>query len=268
MDTKFWGPPGWKLLHTMTLTYEPSRSAAMSEFLETLPYILPCKFCRHSLTDYYRQLPYKSALKSRSALVRWLWKIHSLVNDKLRAQGQTISSDPSLAEVRSIYGRYIPTAGGPKPCEVFPGWDFLFSVANNHPFAGNGSPMPDAPSAEDLKNASDEELNKWNMLAPRRRFIMWRRFWHALPAAMPAAWRLAWLNALKTNSPSLTTKKTAVAWLWRLRCRFADGADPYKAVCSKLAAYESGCAHSKRAKTCRRRKRQQEHKKTRRKNKY
>ncbi len=251
MDTKFWGPPGWKLLHTMTLTYEPSMAVAMQQFLQTLPYILPCKFCRASLTDYYRQLPPSSALKSRKALVRWLWKIHSLVNDKLRAQGQTIPPDPSLAEVRKIYGRYIPT-GDPDPCEVFPGWDFLFSVANNHPLAGQGSPMPDAPAASALINASDAELNKWNLLPPKRRFIFWRKFWLTLPAAMPAPWRKAWLQA--KESPNLQTKKSAVAWLWRLRCKFADGADPYKSVCYRLTAHESGCAHSKRARTCRKQK--------------
>jgi hypothetical protein len=250
MDTKFWGPPGWKLLHTMTLAYEPSRALQMREFLLTLPYVLPCKFCRCSLTDYYRELDYEPALKSRSALIRWLWKIHSMVNDKLRAQGQTIPADPSLAEVRKIYGRYIPTAD-PNPCEVFPGWDFLFSIANNHPFAGQGSPIPDAPV---LKNASDEELNKWNVLPPKRRFMMWRRFWIALPEAMPTVWRQAWNNALKENMPILDTKKSAVAWLWRTRCKFADGADPYKAVCNRLSAHESGCAHSKRARTCRRQK--------------
>lgn len=251
MDTKFWGPPGWKLLHTMTLTYEPSRAAQMREFLLTLPYVLPCKFCRNSLTEYYRQLPPEQALKSRAALVRWLWKIHSLVNDKLRAQGQTIPPDPSLSEVRQIYGRYIPT-NRPDPCEVFPGWDFLFSIAYNHPLAGQGSPIPDAPTASSLVDASDAELNKWNLLPPRRRFIMWRRFWYALPDAMSAQWRHAWTKAKEV--PNLLTKKSAVAWLWRIRCKFSDGADPYKAVCSRLASYESGCAHSSRARTCRRKK--------------
>ncbi len=92
--------------------------------------------------------------------MKWLWRIHSMVNDKLRDQGQTISRDPSLEQVYNIYERFIPTQG-PHPCESFPGWDFLFSIAYNHPLTvRNSKPMPDAPSATELKGADDEELNK------------------------------------------------------------------------------------------------------------
>ncbi len=246
MDTKFWGPSGWKFLHTLTLTYEPHQKVAMSDFLETLPYILPCKFCRASLTDYYRKLPYKDALKSRASLVRWLWKIHSMVNDKLRGQGQTIPPDPSLAQVKEIYGRFVPESK-PNLCEAFPGWDFLFSVAYNHPLTSHGKPMPDAPVLG--PGTSDEELNKWNLLPPRRRYCKWTRFWALMPKVMPAAWSYAWMGAKEV--PCLQSKKTTVAWLWRLRCKFADGADPYKVVCHKLATHESGCSKFLRAKTCR-----------------
>lgn len=253
MDTKFWGPPGWKLLHTLTLTYEPSNATAMGKFLETLPYVLPCKFCRASLTDYYRELPYELALKSRNALTKWLWRIHSLVNEKLRGQGQTIGPDPSLTEVKTIYGRYIPS-GTPKPCEAFPGWDFLFSIAYNHPLSVHGTkPMPDAPKLDE-DSESDEELNKWNMLAPEKRLIHWRKFWELLPQVMPALWAKAWAAA--KQEPTLNNRRQTVAYLWRIRCRFADGADPYTVVCNKLAAYESGCSKSVRARTCRRRRTQ------------
>jgi len=250
MDTKFWGPPGWKLLHVLTLTYEPSKATKMRAFLETLPYVLPCKFCRASLTDYYRELPPESALKSRAALVKWLWRIHSMVNEKLRGQGQTIPPDPSLKDVYSIYERYIPSPGEPKPCESFPGWDFLFSIAYNHPLSVRGSkPMPDAPAAETIN--SDEELNKWNLLAPEKRFVPWRQFWDLLPQVMPAPWAKAWVKAAQV--PTLDNRKQTVAYLWRVRCKFADGADPYTVVCNKLAAHESGCSKSLRARTCRRR---------------
>jgi hypothetical protein len=258
MDTKFWGPPGWKLLHVLTLTYEPSNATSMGKFLETLPYVLPCKFCRASLTDYYRELPFQSALKSRSALTKWLWQIHSHVNDKLRAQGQTIGPDPSISEVKTIYGRYIPS-GTPKPCESFPGWDFLFSIAYNHPLSvRNSKPMPQTPTI--LKDTSDEELNKWNMLAPAKRLIHWRKFWELLPQVMPAPWASAWLKA--KQEPILDSRRQTVAWLWRLRCRFADGADPYTVICNKLSSHESGCSKSLRARTCRRLRQRQTQKRT------
>jgi hypothetical protein len=245
MDTKFWGPSGWKLLHTLTLAYEPQQKAAMATLFELLPYVLPCKFCRHSLTEYYEELPID--LSSKQALVKWLWKIHGKVNDKLRKQGQKIPADPTLQELKQIYGKYVP-GDKPNPCESFPGWDFLFSIAYNHPLNSAGSPMPDAP--KDLKGSSDATLNKWNLLSNRRRYCYWRRFWPALAAVLPSVWAKSWAKA--AGVPCTANRRSTVAWLWRTRCKFADGADPYKSVCHKLATYESGCSKSTRARTCRR----------------
>jgi hypothetical protein len=249
MDTKFWGPSGWKLLHTLTLTYQPSNKVAMAKFLETLPYTLPCKFCRSSLTDYYRAEPFEPALKSRNSLAKWLLNIHNMVNDKLRDQGQYIPANPSVTILKK-YEEFIPNTKE-NPCELFPGWDFLFSIAYNHPLKVNGTPMPDAPKSG-LANASDEELNKWNLLPPRKRMKYWCHFWSTLPTVMPTPWRKAWLSAKEI--PCLANRRQTVAWLWRVRCKFANGADPYKEVCHKLATYESGCNKSTRAKTCRRQK--------------
>ncbi len=244
MDTKFWGPSGWKLLHTLTLMYEPQQRAAMADFFELLPYVLPCKFCRNSLATYYEELPIN--LSSRQALVKWLWKIHSKVNDKLRGQGQKIPADPSLTEVKQIYGKYVP-GNKPNPCESFPGWDFLFSIAHNHPLNSPSKPMPGAPT--DLKGSDDAILNKWNLLPNKRRYCYWRRFWPALAAVLPPVWANSWRRA--AGVPCTQNRRSTVAWLWRTRCKFADGADPYKAVCHKLATYESGCSKSTRARTCR-----------------
>lgn len=245
MDTKFWGPSGWKLLHSLTFTYEPGRQKiAMKAWLATLPYVLPCKFCRASLTDYFRADDPDAATESQDDLARFMWRIHSRVNEKLRSQGQTIPKDPTFKEIEQHY--LLATTRQPKDCESFPGWDFLFSVAYNHPLSSQGKPMPDAaPLSHD-----DEELNKWNMLPARRRMKWWRRFWVLLPAVMPKAWAEAWISA--KEKPRLDNKRSAISWLWRLRCNFSHGADPYRAVCSRLAAHASGCSKSTRARTCRR----------------
>ena len=68
MDTKFWGPSGWKLLHLITFTYEPSQSKAVGKFFELLPFVLPCKFCRASLTEYMDDDPID--LKSKATLTK------------------------------------------------------------------------------------------------------------------------------------------------------------------------------------------------------
>ena len=86
MDTRFWGPSGWKLLHLITFDYKysPENAVTYAQFFETIPYILPCKFCRASLTDYYREHPFKTqdSLTKNLDLKRWLYNIHNCVNDK------------------------------------------------------------------------------------------------------------------------------------------------------------------------------------------
>ena len=75
----------------------------MLEFLESLPFVLPCKFCRSSLITYYEDLPPEDALDSKEQLSKWMWKIHGKVNEKLRSQGQHIPPDPTYAMVKKIY---------------------------------------------------------------------------------------------------------------------------------------------------------------------
>ncbi len=211
----------------------------MKEWLETLPYVLPCKFCRASLADYY-----KDEAPKMDDLPRWLYRIHNRVNAKLRGQGQQLPKDPTFREVREHYAWAI--APQPRQCESFPGWDFLFSVAYNHPLSVKGKPMPDVP-AEAYKG-DDATKNRWNILEPRRRLKYWQRFWTLLPAVFPPTWRAAWAK----EAPAFKNRRETVAWLWRTRCAFSHGADPYRVVCSRLAAHESGCGRSTRARTCRR----------------
>ncbi len=258
MDTKFWGPSGWKLLHTLTFTYRPACRVAMRDFLTTLPFILPCKFCRASLTTYMCVDP--PDLTSADTLSRWLWRIHNAVNKKLRDQGQGIPPDPTYASVKRHFEEtVIPSTDSESACESFPGWDFLFSIAYSYPLSVKGKPMADTPEAvlkghleggcDGAKLTPDQEKNRWNTLAPERRLIYWRRFWRTLPLVLPAPWTKAW----RPGPMTFRDRRTATAWLWRIRCNFSHGADPYRAVCSRLASYESGCASSKRARTCRKR---------------
>ena len=105
MDTRFWGPSGWKLLHLICEDYQYSAENAVryAEFFETIPYILPCKFCRASLTDYYRLHPYQLANSHMSPtldLSKWIYTIHNCVNDKLRKQGFCKKRNPSFSEVK------------------------------------------------------------------------------------------------------------------------------------------------------------------------
>ena len=54
MDTRFWGPDGWKLLHSITENYptvpDKKNKDLYRKFFLSLPYVLPCVYCRKSLT--------------------------------------------------------------------------------------------------------------------------------------------------------------------------------------------------------------------------
>ncbi len=242
MDTRFWGPPAWRFLHT--LTFAPGEHTATRRLFTLLPYILPCKFCRHSLTGIYEGLPMPRAAADWSA---WFYKVHSRVNEKLRANnGQEIPKEPSFATVKELYARRLPAVAG------FPAWDFLFAVAYTHPLSTHEAPMPDHPNCT---HRCEAEKNRWNTLSPAARLKYWRAFWATLPAALPQPWRNSWEAALEKTGPVLANRRSSVAWLWRMRCAFeGNTADPYKEVCETLAYHSSDCGGRQRTRTgtCRR----------------
>ena len=244
MDTRYWGPSGWSLLHLIAATKTKNE---VVEFLETLPFVLPCKFCRASLSKYYKELP----LSGIDHLDRWMYEIHNKVNGKLRKQGQAIPPNPPFSKVQKIYQEKFESG-----CTRtdFPGWEFFFSIAKCHPLSGEKStPIQDAPPLETLK--TDLEKNEWNVLEPEKRYTYWVRFWKALPHALPfQEWRISWTtHGLK---PSKTSKEMVNA-LWRLRCAFENDLEllnktTYSSLCRDLSLHKSGCSKKVRAKTCRR----------------
>jgi hypothetical protein len=107
MNTTFWGPSGWKFLHTLTFIYPENPSFSdkvkMREFMNLLYLILPCKYCRVSFLKYSNSLPIDKHLDSRDMMIEWLYKIHNKVNKKLRTQGFCKHSNPDESIVASIY---------------------------------------------------------------------------------------------------------------------------------------------------------------------
>lgn len=274
MDTRFWGPSGWKLLHLITFDYERRKDirsegepAAYRAFFETLPYVLPCKFCRASLTDYYRQHPLRTSQDMR----KWMYDIHNCVNDKLRKQGLNPSPNPPYHKVKAFYEEWI-TCDWQQQLTTF--WDFLFAVAYNHPkdTHAQSAPMPDCPPA--VHECKDKcERNKWNVLPLKDRLYWFKRFWFYLPAVLPIPIWENWEKAdAKVGNPYIMDcRRSTLAWLWRMRCAIdADFKDPYTSVCQRIATYSSDCAKKKRAITCRRRKgpTPQSKKRTKRRNSY
>jgi hypothetical protein len=218
-------------------------------FWKQLPYILPCKFCRASLTEYYKALPIPS---HQTDFPEWLYKVHNLVNQKLRDQGQSLSPDPPFSMVKD---QYIELLDSGCSRTDFPGWDFLFSIADNHPDSSPSKPMPDAP--EKLPQTL-EERNKYNLLTAKERKVALREFWSVLPSVLPfKEWQVSWRRHAGPLNQAIQNRRSALAWLWKIRCGMESDLnhmrkDTFYGLCKRVATYRSGCATSKRAKTCRR----------------
>jgi hypothetical protein len=118
MDTKFWGPSGWDLLHL--ITFEKGNLSKKKQLFSTLPYILPCKFCRESSHEFLEQEP----LTNNLAL--WLYEFHNKVNNKLLLQGLHPQKAPSFIEVMKLYKDRL------KNLDNLVGVDFLLSIAFNY----------------------------------------------------------------------------------------------------------------------------------------
>jgi hypothetical protein len=107
MNTTFWGPSGWEFLHTLTFIYpvKPSYNdkVKMQNFMNSINYILPCKYCRLSFTKYSQSLPINDYLDSKEKMIIWLYKIHNKVNKKLRKQGFCKYDNPELTTVKDKY---------------------------------------------------------------------------------------------------------------------------------------------------------------------
>jgi len=250
MDTRFWGPSGWKLLH-LTATAPVVHPTKVLRWFELLPYVLPCKYCRYSLSEYYEKLPLTLAtVKSQSAFSRWMYDIHNMVNDKLRSQGLLKTHNPPYEEVHRLYTTMAKNA-----CDSpMVGWDFLASVAYTTPTKGIVSkPMPDIPS----HSLTLSEQNRYNVLPKSARIAALKEWWSLIPASLPCLeWRAAWSKTSK--NPPLTAGRGPVScWLWDLessvcsclKCPTAHQSLP--ALKSELSAFESSCGTAKKRRTCR-----------------
>ena len=88
MLTTIWGPSMWHFLHTMSFNYpvKPSKEDKIHyrDFILSLQYILPCKYCRQNLKTNLKANPLKmSDMESRDTFSRYIYKLHEIVNKLL-----------------------------------------------------------------------------------------------------------------------------------------------------------------------------------------
>lgn len=264
MDTRFWGPSGWQLLHLITFAYKPERDkTSICDFFEVLPYVLPCKFCRHSLSGYYEEDPIDKHCSSPLRLQKWLWNLHNQVNAKLRSQGLVSKDhaykDVPFEKVQDIYSNRLEEGCARTH---FPGWEFLFSLAETHPFtkeSKHSTPIKNAPPLEELN--TDFLQNKWNILSPEKRLPYYKKFLDLLPKVLPfEEWRQVWKQTSNDFTDSCwNTKQSTFRHLWKLRCSLEKelqllNTTNYFSLCRQIQNVKSGCSTSSRSKTCRKKK--------------
>lgn len=258
MDTRFWGPSGWKFLHV--LAQDASRCRKTVEWLKLLPYVLPCKYCRASLHDYYEIQPLSNELFCNPDTAgKWMYDIHNRVNEKLRGQGLLTEKNPSWPDVRK---RYRTIYSG--LCNTSPliGWDFMTSIAFTTPSANDTPvPMQDAPEQQsDWSSLDIATRNRYNLLTYKERLAKFATWWKLIPSILPcSSWRRSWTASMKrAGEPPLSGGREAMMqWMWKieegvcssLQCEMPHSSFP--SLHALMRRVESKCSSSRKGKTCR-----------------
>ena len=113
MMTKVWGPAGWLFLHCVTFGYpyainshnetHNTKKQDYYNFFYYLGKVLPCRYCRESYDEYFKQLDLYNSLDTRKDITKWLFDMHNKINHKLGVPNCNI---PSFEEVINQYEDY------------------------------------------------------------------------------------------------------------------------------------------------------------------
>ena len=106
MLTSVWGPSLWHYLHTMSFNYpvNPTQEDKKhyKEFVLSLRYVLPCKYCRMNFKKNLKDLPLTNAdLKDRHSFSKWMYCLHELINKMLGKK-----SGLKFSDVRERYEHF------------------------------------------------------------------------------------------------------------------------------------------------------------------
>ena len=253
MDTRFWGPSGWRLLHLITFGAHNIDTKHLKLFFHNLPFVLPCKFCRASLTDYYAVDPIPI---NKTEFPQWLYRSHNRVNGKLRDQKLLNTTDPTWVDVKKHYTQ-LYKAQCTKRGMI--GWDFLFSVAFTTPCSEViSTPMPNSPPLNVLK--TPELRNRWGTITNTERLPYIQAWWAVIPRILPIhEWRTAWQRVVPLPPSLESGRKAITAWLYKAEtamCAALKEAVPhtsFQGLCKELQAFSSGCGKTRsiKVKTCR-----------------
>jgi hypothetical protein len=113
--TSVWGAPLWHSLHTMSFNYpiNPTQEDKIHyrDYILSLQYVLPCKYCRENLKTNFKSMPLTMAeMKNRETFSRYMYELHELVNRMLKKK-----SNLTYCDVRERYEHFRARCTEEKP---------------------------------------------------------------------------------------------------------------------------------------------------------
>ena len=216
MDTRFWGPCGWILLHGIINNYSniniDNKKEVYKLFFSSLPLVLPCIYCRRSLTQYYSELPLTDEiLGNKKKLCKWIYDIHNKVNDKLRSQGLNDKQDPTFSSVCKKISKK-------DYCKINKCWNFLYSIAMNYP--------------EDKKNIS---------LKVKTNYCHFYYYFMKLFPTKKLSHKMLEYNTKNGIFKNLEDRKVLLKWLYGIEKILSSDCLCYKERIEKTSKYIAGC---------------------------
>jgi hypothetical protein len=115
MITPSWGPAAWHFIHMMSFNYPVNPTSEDKKnyrnYIYSLRYILPCKYCRINLKNNLKQKPLLMChMKNRATFSRYIYELHELVNKMLGKK-----SNLSYCDVRERYEHFRSRCTEEKP---------------------------------------------------------------------------------------------------------------------------------------------------------
>jgi hypothetical protein len=115
MVTKIWGPAFWHTLHTISFNYPVNPTEEdkkhYRDYILSLQFILPCKYCRQNLKTNFKNLPLNMChMKNRDSFSRYIYELHELINKMLKKK-----SGLTYCDVRERYEHFRSRCTEEKP---------------------------------------------------------------------------------------------------------------------------------------------------------
>ena len=91
IDPKYWGKCGWIFLNSIGLTYDEKLKDKYKQFIQSLPYVLPCKKCGSHLKNNIDNID--DILKNKETFLNWLLYIRNNICKEQQKEVKTIKNN-------------------------------------------------------------------------------------------------------------------------------------------------------------------------------